>query len=78
VGKPVNVVMGRWNPNLTLAELEAAGVKRVSVGGALARAAWGGFLRAVRQIREHGTFSYDATSAATAELNGTFSKWKRS
>ncbi len=74
VGKPVNVVMGRWNPNLTLAELADAGVKRVSVGGALARAALGGFLRAAREIKGQGTFTYDATSASSAELNGTFGK----
>jgi methylisocitrate lyase len=50
--KPVNVLIG--GPfGLSVAEL---GVRRVSVGGALARAAWGGFMRAVREIAEQGTF----------------------
>lgn len=75
VGKPVNVVMGRWNPKLTLAELESVGVKRVSVGGALARAALGGLLRAAREIKDKGTFTYDATSAPSGYLNETFRRW---
>jgi 2-methylisocitrate lyase-like PEP mutase family enzyme len=51
---PVNVLVG-W-PGLTRRQLEDLGVKRISVGGALARAAWGGFMRAAKGIAEHGRF----------------------
>lgn len=65
VDKPVNVVMGLRGAQFRLAELAEMGVKRVSVGGSLARAALGAFLRAAREMREHGTFTYaqDAISA---------------
>ena len=65
VDKPVNVVMGLRGAQFSLAELVEMGVKRVSVGGSLARAALGAFLRAAREMREHGTFTYaqDAISA---------------
>lgn len=53
--KPVNVLMGRPS-ELTLADLAALGVRRVSVGGALARAAWGGLQRAARLLAEAGRF----------------------
>ncbi|MDH8522669.1 isocitrate lyase/phosphoenolpyruvate mutase family protein, partial [Klebsiella pneumoniae] len=53
--KPINVLMG--GPGLTVAELTDLGVRRISTGGALARAAWGGFLRAAREIAEKGSFS---------------------
>lgn len=69
VDKPVNVVMGLSGPNYSVAELAAAGVKRVSVGGSLARAALGAFLRAAREIKEHGTFAYAAEAVPFAEIN---------
>ena len=72
VGKPVNHVMGSWSPGLTLEQLEAAGVKRVSVGGALARAALGAFLRGAREIKEHGSFTYVNEAASFAELQQLF------
>lgn len=72
VGRPVNHVMGSWSPGLTLEELAAAGVKRVSVGGALARAALGAFVRGAREIKDHGTFSYAAEAASFAELQKLF------
>jgi methylisocitrate lyase len=53
--KPVNLLINA--PFTTVAEAAALGVRRVSVGGTLARAAWGGFLDAAREIREAGTFS---------------------
>ena len=56
----------------TVAALAAAGVRRISVGGALARAAWTGFLRAAREIAEHGTFSGLARTVPFAEINGSF------
>jgi 2-methylisocitrate lyase-like PEP mutase family enzyme len=58
VPKPVNVVMGLADPNLTLAELEAAGVKRVSVGGALARLALAAVRDAALAMREQGSFRW--------------------
>ncbi|WIG56302.1 MAG: putative carboxyvinyl-carboxyphosphonate phosphorylmutase [Rhodanobacteraceae bacterium] len=68
--KPVNVLVGRPAP-YTLADLAKLGVRRVSVGGALAGAAWGGFLRAARGLAE-GRFDGFADNAAHAELNKLF------
>jgi 2-methylisocitrate lyase-like PEP mutase family enzyme len=56
VDRPVNVVMGLQGVRLSLATLSAIGVKRISVGSALARAAFGAVLRAAREMREQGTF----------------------
>ncbi|HXB24856.1 MAG TPA: isocitrate lyase/phosphoenolpyruvate mutase family protein, partial [Gemmatimonadaceae bacterium] len=53
--KPVNVLVG--SDVATVAELAALGVRRISVGGALARVAWAGFLDAAKEIAEQGTFS---------------------
>ena len=66
--KPVNVL----TPGLPVASLAALGVRRISVGGALARAAWGEFLRAARVIAEGGTFTAFARGAPGGELNGLF------
>lgn len=68
--KPVNVLVGRRAP-FTLADLARLGVRRVSVGGALAGAAWGGFLRAARDLAE-GRFDGFATNATHTELDGLF------
>jgi 2-methylisocitrate lyase-like PEP mutase family enzyme len=68
--KPVNVLVGRPTPH-TLAELAGLGVRRVSVGGALAGAAWGGFLRAARDLAA-GRFDGFAANAPHAEMNGLF------
>ncbi|TAN06923.1 MAG: isocitrate lyase/phosphoenolpyruvate mutase family protein [Rhodanobacteraceae bacterium] len=65
--KPVNVLVGRAAP-YTLADLAKLGVRRVSVGGALAGAAWGGFLRAARGLAE-GRFDGFADNATHAQLN---------
>lgn len=70
--RPVNVIMGLRGATLTVAELEALGVKRISVGSALARAALGAFLRAGREIRDRGTFAFAADAAPMAELNEAF------
>jgi 2-methylisocitrate lyase-like PEP mutase family enzyme len=69
--KPVNLLIG-WPSDLTLQDVAALGVRRVSVGGALARAAWGGFLRAAQGIAEHGRFDGFADAAPGAELNRAF------
>lgn len=68
--KPVNVLVG--NDLSTVAELARAGVRRISVGGALARAAWTGFLQAAEEIAEQGTFTYLARAVAYDDINGSF------
>jgi 2-methylisocitrate lyase-like PEP mutase family enzyme len=75
VDRPVNVVMGLVNCNLNLEQLAALGVRRVSVGGSLARAALASFLRAVHEIREKGSFSYANDAISGAEINGMFQSW---
>lgn len=67
VSKPVNVLMGIKQPTFSVPELEDAGVKRISVGGGLARAAMKGFLDAVDEITEHGTFTYSARIVSNAD-----------
>ncbi|MFO0432963.1 MAG: isocitrate lyase/phosphoenolpyruvate mutase family protein, partial [bacterium] len=69
--EPVNVLIG-WPTDLTVQDLAALGVRRISVGGALARAAWGGFMRAAKEIAEGGTFAGFAGAAAGLELNKSF------
>lgn len=69
--KPVNLLIG-WASDLTVDDVAALGVRRISVGGALARAAWGGFVRAAKAIAEHGRFDGFADAASGAELNGLF------
>jgi 2-methylisocitrate lyase-like PEP mutase family enzyme len=73
VDRPVNVIMGLQGVQLTLAELSELGVKRVSVGSALSRAALGAFLKAAREMQEQGTFSFAEDAAKYAELNKMFS-----
>ena len=70
--KPVNVLVHRADPNLTLAKLTDLGVRRISVGSALARAAWGGFMRAAQEIATHGTFAAFGDAASGVELNNLF------
>lgn len=69
VDRPVNVVMGLQGAQLSLAELSEIGVKRVSVGSALSRAALGAFLRAAREMRETGTFAFAADAVTYAEIS---------
>ncbi len=69
--KPVNVLVG--GDFSTVAELARVGVRRISVGGALARTAWVGFLEAAREIAEQGTFTNLARAIAFDEINGSFS-----
>ena len=69
VDRPVNVVMGLQGVQLSLAELSAIGVKRVSVGSALSRAALGAFLRAAREMREQGTFTFANDAVSYREIN---------
>ncbi len=69
--KPVNLLVGSAS-ELTLQDIAELGVRRVSVGGALARSAWGGFMRSARAIAEQGRFDGFADAASGAELNAFF------
>jgi 2-methylisocitrate lyase-like PEP mutase family enzyme len=68
--KPVNLLIGA--SGLSLKEAEALGVRRISVGGSLARAAWAGFMRAAREMAEQGTFTELASGYPGGELNKMF------
>jgi 2-methylisocitrate lyase-like PEP mutase family enzyme len=70
--KPVNLLIGAAS-ELTVQDIAALGVRRISVGGALARAAWGGFMRAARSLAKHGTFDGFAQAADGQDLNALFS-----
>lgn len=69
VSKPVNVLMGLKGATYTIAELEAAGARRISVGGSFARAAFGALIRAAREVKEQGTFTYAADAVPHAEMS---------
>ncbi|WP_374371346.1 isocitrate lyase/phosphoenolpyruvate mutase family protein [Dongia sp.] len=70
--KPVNVVMGLTGSSLSLAALSALGVRRISVGGALARAAFGELIRAAEEMKNTGTFTFADRAAPFATLDGLF------
>lgn len=72
LGRPVNVLMGFAGCTFGLEDLEEIGVKRVSVGGVLSRAALGGFLSAAREIKEQGTFTFAEDVPSHGELNESF------
>jgi 2-methylisocitrate lyase-like PEP mutase family enzyme len=69
--KPVNLLIGA--SGLSVAEAADLGVRRISVGGSLARAAWGGFMRASREMAEKGTFTELGNGYSGSELNKMFS-----
>jgi len=69
--KPFNLLVGSTS-ELTMQDIAALGVRRVSVGGALARSAWGGFMRAAKLLAEQGTFDGFANAASGNELNALF------
>jgi 2-methylisocitrate lyase-like PEP mutase family enzyme len=75
--KPVNLLLSgpaglTGRVDLTLADAAALGVRRISVGGALARAAWGGFIRAAAELAASGRFDGFAGAVPHAELQGLF------
>jgi 2-methylisocitrate lyase-like PEP mutase family enzyme len=70
--RAVNVLMAAPSQNLTVRVLEDLGVRRVSVGSALARVAWGAFIRAARRIKDTGSFDAFADGASFAELDAVF------
>ncbi|MEK9284246.1 isocitrate lyase/phosphoenolpyruvate mutase family protein [Bradyrhizobium sp. ISRA442] len=72
VNKPFNLVMGFADPTLTLAQLSEAGVKRISVGGAMSRYALAAFLRSAREMKENGSFTFVREMAPIKELREAF------
>jgi 2-methylisocitrate lyase-like PEP mutase family enzyme len=70
LSRPVNVVMGLRGASLTVPELAALGVRRISLGSALSRAALGAFVRAAREIAGRGTFEFAKDALPFAEANG--------
>jgi 2-methylisocitrate lyase-like PEP mutase family enzyme len=72
VDRPVNVLMGLQGVKLTVSDLAAIGVKRVSVGSGLARCALGAFLRAAREMRENGTFTFAEDATPYRTINSIF------
>jgi 2-methylisocitrate lyase-like PEP mutase family enzyme len=71
--KPVNLLVG-WKSDLSVRDIAALGVRRISVGGALARSAWGGFMRAARMLGEQGSFDGFADAPAGQDLNALFGR----
>jgi 2-methylisocitrate lyase-like PEP mutase family enzyme len=74
VDRPVNVLAGLQGMKLTVRDLSQLGVKRVSVGSTLSRVALGAFLRAARELQEHGTFTFGDDAPKYAELNALFAR----
>jgi 2-methylisocitrate lyase-like PEP mutase family enzyme len=72
VDRPVNVLVGIPGASLNLAALSAIGVRRVSIGSGLARAAFGALLRAAREMRERGTFTFAEDAASSREIVSMF------
>jgi 2-methylisocitrate lyase-like PEP mutase family enzyme len=77
VQRPVNVLMGMRGSRLTVEELSRLGVKRVSVGGALARAALAAVLNAGREMGDKGTFGFVESAASPGEIAGIFGRYER-
>jgi 2-methylisocitrate lyase-like PEP mutase family enzyme len=71
--KPFNLVMGFADPTLTVEQLSAVGVKRISVGGALSRVALAAFLRCAREMKDKGSFTFVPETAPIKELRDAFS-----
>jgi 2-methylisocitrate lyase-like PEP mutase family enzyme len=72
VAKPLNVVMSAADPSLTVAQLAEAGVKRISVGGALSRLALAAFMKGAREMREHGSFTWVRDTLQSSQTNTIF------
>lgn len=72
VDRPVNVLMGMPGVGLSLSDLSALGVKRISVGGALARVALGAVIRAAKEMRERGTFTFTDDAVSSRDISAFF------
>lgn len=75
VDRPVNVLAGLAGIRMSAAELSALGVKRISVGSSLNRAALAGFLRAAREMHERGTFTFTQEMANSRDITAIFKQW---
>ncbi len=78
VSKPVNVLMGLKGATFSVDELAAVGVKRISVGGAFARAALGALVRAAREVKDKGTFTFAADAISHADASDYMSGARKS
>ncbi|MEJ0008030.1 MAG: isocitrate lyase/phosphoenolpyruvate mutase family protein [Steroidobacteraceae bacterium] len=74
IDRPLNVLAGLPGMQLTVAELQELGVTRISLGGTLARAAYGALIRAATEVQAHGTFDYTKEAASRNELERIFSR----
>ncbi len=74
VTKPINVVMSAADPSITAAEMEAVGVKRISVGGALSRLALAAFMKGAREMKEQGGFTWVREAMPTKDLKPAFER----
>lgn len=72
ISKPFNLVTGFADPTLTVAQLSDAGVKRISVGGAMARVALAAFLKCAREMKDRGSFTYVRDMAPIREVRDAF------
>jgi 2-methylisocitrate lyase-like PEP mutase family enzyme len=72
VDRPVNVLVGIPGAPLNMADLSAIGVRRVSLGSGLARAAYGSLLSAAREMREHGTFAFAEAAPSSRDIGAMF------
>lgn len=76
LGKPVNVIMGLAGTAFSVEQLAALGVRRISLGSALARAALGEFLRAAEEVRQHGTFTFAERAVSFGEVEQIFQQYR--
>jgi len=74
IKKPFNLVMGFADPTLTVPQIAAAGVKRISVGGAMARVALAAFLKCAREMKDQGAFTYVREMAPIGEVRAAFAR----
>ncbi len=74
IDRPLNVLMGFPGAQFTVAELQDMGVARISLGGSLARAAYGALMRAAQEVQSTGTFNYAGEAISGKEMNSIFSK----
>ena len=74
IGKPFNLVMGFADPTLTVPQISAVGVKRISVGGAMARVALAAFLKCAREMKDQGAFTFVREMAPIKEVRAAFAK----
>lgn len=72
--KPINVLVSASIPGITVASLAEAGVRRVSVGSALSRVAWGAFMRSAQEMLHEGTFAAFNDAVPFGEINGVFQR----